>query len=465
LIAGLLALGPGVRTASAQGQPFQTTSPGLNVGRFLIYPSLSVDLMQDSNVRYASEELPSAGDLGSGEIMVRPRVLVDLPIGQGRVRWVYAPLYRNYTSNTFKLPRRLSHNFDLEAGFKVGSAVRLLLRDHYVRGVLELEEVDRGGELAFGLTPFTSQEPSLQLDVDLGARQGISVLPRFDRVQFNDTPDAALLSFNRDQLEGRYNVRLSPTDVLYGFYASESSNQRRGSAVFADLTMSGESFGLGATRTLNELVTMSMSWGYKRFNFKGGDAEDFAGAVTDVNASLQLSDRSSLALLAGRQPFESFFLDNSFYLDNQLGFQFLQQVGVNAYWSAGATVRSNVYSGRVNLSVRPDTPATEDCNHDGVLDGSDCDQNNVIDSLQSLYCVQRSDGSLDCPSQGTRRRDRVLHFEVGAGYRLRRNLRVFIGYNADRRRSNVEQVNDGVFYDPNDYNIHRVFFRVEMGWL
>ena len=100
LAAGWLALSLGTGPALAQTGTYDTGGDGLSLGRFLIYPSLGVDLLQDSNVRYASQDLPSSGDLGSGEIMVKPRILVDLPIGQGRVRWVYTPLYRNYTSNT-----------------------------------------------------------------------------------------------------------------------------------------------------------------------------------------------------------------------------------------------------------------------------------------------------------------------------------------------------------------------------
>ncbi len=465
LLAASLAIVGEIRPARAQTGPFQTTGEGLNAGRFVIYPSLSVDLLHDSNVRYTSEDLPSLRDLGSGEFLVKPRILVDLPIGQGRIRWTYSPVYRNYTNNAFRLPRQFSHYFDLEGAFQVGSALRVSLRDHYVRGVVEVQEVDRGGELAFGLTPFTSDEPSMQVDLDLGARQGVSILPRYTRVRFEESPTAAFLSYRRRQLEGRYNFRLSPSDVLYGFYSFEGTDQRRASSIFPDLALDGRSAGIGLTRTINQEVTTSVAAGYKRITFKGGTATDFAGLVADVNAALQLSDTSSLVLVLGRQPYQSFFLDNSYYLDNQLGLRFLQQVGRSIYWEISGTVRSNTYADRVDLSVRPDTPATKDCDNDGVLDSSDCNNNNKIDSLESLYCVQQSGGSLDCPSEGSRRRDLAVRFEIGAGYRLLRTLRFFVGYNTDRRRSNVEQVSNGAFYDPFDYNIKRVFFRIEAGWL
>src|SRR5262245_40225327 len=114
LLALCLAFSGAIRPAQAQSRAFQTSGEGLNFGRFVVYPSLGVDFLYDSNVRYASEDLFQDQNLGSGEFHLLPRIMVDLPIGDSRVRWVYAPIYRNYTNDQLGLKPQLSHYFDLE---------------------------------------------------------------------------------------------------------------------------------------------------------------------------------------------------------------------------------------------------------------------------------------------------------------------------------------------------------------
>ena len=79
------------------------------------------------------------------------------------------------------------------------------------------------------------------------------------------------------------------------------------------------------------------------------------------------------------------------------------------------------------------------------------------------------DGRIDAyeslqPSVGRRRHDRVYQAQIGAGWQISPVLRLFIGYNSDRRRSNVEQVVSGQIIDPFDYSVNRVLFRLEAGW-
>ena len=44
-------------------------------------------------------------------------------------------------------------------------------------------------------------------------------------------------------------------------------------------------------------------------------------------------------------------------------------------------------------------------------------------------------------------------------------MRVFIGYNGERRESNIEQLMPGGVFDPYDYSVNRIVFRIEAGWL
>ena len=80
-----------------------------------------------------------------------------------RIRWAYAPLYRDYTNTRYQQSQHLSHFFDLEGTMQVGGAVKIALRDHVVRDTLQLAEADRGGEV-FSPTPFITQSPEMQVE-------------------------------------------------------------------------------------------------------------------------------------------------------------------------------------------------------------------------------------------------------------------------------------------------------------
>jgi hypothetical protein len=69
------------------------------------------------------------------------------------------------------------------------------------------------------------------------------------------------------------------------------------------------------------------------------------------------------------------------------------------------------------------------------------------------------------PSQRRVRRDRALRLDLGVGVQLHPRLRVFLGYNEQGRRSNIDAESDGDLIDPFHYRNRRFLVRFEMGWL
>ena len=59
----------------------------------------------------------------------------------------------------------------------------------------------------------------------------------------------------------------------------------------------------------------------------------------------------------------------------------------------------------------------------------------------------------------------MTRFQIGAGFRIAPTARLSVGYNEERRGSNIDQVGPGGFYDPFDLRVRRFFFRIEAGWM
>lgn len=449
--------------SAARGQVFRTVGEGLNAGHFVLYPSIALEYTHDGNVFYRSEDTPGESITRSGIYVLRPRLLVDLPIGSGRVRWVYSPVYRDYTNRSFRQTKRFSHFLDFEAT-RSGPVLSVRAADHLVLGTIELQEVDRGGEAVFGLVPFTTHSPELEVTLKAGARNGLSLLPRYSAVRFMERGAAAFFSYRRKEIEARFNHALSEPTLLYGYYTFDRTDQEREQIFFGDVSLDARTIGVGLRRTLNQEVATSIAAGYKSIRFRGGSKSDFAGPVLDGHATWQLSDAALLDVSVGRQAYQSFFVNNNYYIDVEARIRLMHQLGYSAYWDASVGYLNNAYADPLDISVTPATPPGLDCNP--TLDPPNCDPNS--DPNCKLICVPN--GKIDAfeslaPSVGRRRHDRVYRLQVGAGWQLARTLRVFIGYNGERRLSNIEQSAPGGVFDPFDYSVNRVFFRIEAGWL
>jgi hypothetical protein len=409
--------------APAAAQSLQPRSPGINLGRFVLFPSLTLEYTDDSNVFYRSEDLPEDLRISSGVFVARPRVMLDLPIGRGNLRWAYSPLYRDYTTSAFDQRERLSHFFDLESSIRIGTRVSLALRDHYVRATIELQEVDQGGELTFGLVPFEVHTPEAEFSIDLAARHGISLIPRYTSVRFIEEEEVSFFNYRKRNLEFRYNYKLDPSTTLYSYYSFEDTDQSREQLLFSDVTVRSRTVGLGWLRTIHRSLTGRLVVGYQSMEFEGGSDRDFSGPVVQAGGSLQLSEVTGLDLTLRRESQQSFFANNNFYVNTQARVLLRQQLGQRTFWHVGGAVQRNAY---------PEPLA--------------------------------ADGSLQ-PSQGIRRRDSVLNLEIGAGYQPAPTLRLFLGYNFEMRGSNIAQETAGTVIEPFDYEVRRLVFRLEAGWL
>lgn len=427
---------------AARGQTFRTTSEGLNAGHFVLYPSMMLEYTQDGNVRYESQDGPGGSVTRSGIYVLRPRLLVDLPIGSGRVRWVYSPAYREYTNESFQQTRRFSHFLDFEAT-RSGPVLSFRASDHLVRATVELPEIDPGREATFGSVPFTSHSPELEVTVKAGARNGLSILPRYSAVRFEDQESAAFFSYRRKGIEMRVSRALSEPTGLYAYYALDTTDQEREQILFGDVSLDARTLGVGLRRTLNQEVITSIAAGYKTIDFRGGSKTDFAGSVLDATASWHLGDDTLLDVSVSRQAYQSFFVNNNYYINGEARFRLMHEVGHSVYWEVSLAYLSNVYADPLDISVTAATPPNLDSDGDGR-----------IDSYEVLE-----------PSVGRRRRDEVYRMQAGAGWQIVPKLRVFIGYNGERRSSNMEQSFAGGVFDPFDYSVNRAVFRIEAGWL
>jgi hypothetical protein len=433
----------GATARAQQPLPLPADARGVPLGPVTLYPALATDYSYNNNVFYASQADPAA-IIPSGLYTLEPKFLFDMPIGESDVRWTYGALLRHYSSAEYVTASGASRQddnsqrFELDTTFRLGPSVHLNLFDHILKGQQELRTVDPGGEAIFGVVPFLFNDAALELQWDVSGRSGFSFRPRYSSTHFSEQANAVFYDYTTTGLEGRYNYRLSPETTLYGSYAQETTDQSRtGTSLFGQVTVDTQRAGIGLTRTVNRTVTARAYIGYARLDFTGGAASNFTGLTVDVGGGWLLSDVLRMELSLRQEPYQSFYINNNYYV-NRLGeLHLTRQVGQKLLVRAGLGFEQNDYSDA--LQVSPD--------------------------FQATLCSANDPN--DCPSAGVVRRDRVVRYEAAVAWQLRPAMRWTVGYNHESRDSHVEHwlADPGTFYDPFDYRVGRFYVRLEMGWM
>jgi hypothetical protein len=444
----LVLLAAAHRQALAQGvdpdRAFRTTAQGISAGKFLLFPSITVETGYDDNVFYQSDSIPGTELVSSGRLVLAPKIMFDLPLSRSRTRLAYTLQYRDYSSEEFVQANHLSHFFDFDAWVRVGDNLTLALREHYVEGTQEVQQFDPGGEVRFGLVPFTLSEPTVEVNLAFGGRHQVALLPRLSTLNFDDKAAAGFYDYERRGLTGRYQYQVDPATAAFASYFREKTDQDRATSYFGDIDVETRYIGAGLQRSFGGSIASSVSAGYETQDYEGGFGENFSGLVCDINLAWSAADVYRFELLASRQPYQSFFVNSNYYLSNMIRVRVAQQLGRSAYWVAGLALQRNPYADPVDIRVTPDSPPDSDLDGDGFID--------VYETL--------------LPSQGKLRRDGAFIVELAAGMRLSPSLRLTLGYNHEARDSNIEQSFDATsVFEPFDYTVDRVFLRIEAGIL
>lgn len=435
LAAGWLAaclLATGARAQSLQGPGFATQSAGIPWGPMTLHPTLVLNYGYDDNIFYESNDLSTANILASREGQIQPGVRFDMPFGESYLRGGYAALYRNYSTDQYTPTSQWSHYFDLDGKIRAGARIYFNLRDRFVRGTEELRVIDPGGELAFGDLPFRSHTPSVEAGVDLGARQSVSAVWSYNSSQFQESDEVGVFNYRGYGLQARYNYKLSAESSAYLYYGADTMTQVRDTE---QVEYAGKGEGIGFTQVLSRAVTTSVTAGYQVLDASGAVESAYHGPTITGNASWLIGDATRLNFTIRRVPYQSFYLNNSYYLNRSFTVEAMHQVGLSSYWRLVGAYEQNRYSDPLNIS-----------------------------GFESIYCRDDGDGPI-CPSKGVVRRDTAWRAEAGFGVQISRIARWYVGYNWQSRSTNLLQADVQGFGDPFSYDVNRYFFRIEVGWL
>jgi hypothetical protein len=402
---------------SARAQIFDSEilGPGLPAGPFKLYPSVSYEYMYDSNILFMSTDVPGSEPVASGVNVLQARFLAILPYHDGRFRLMYAPFYRTYTNDRFVPDDRINQLVGMEWLLHQSGPVMFAFRDDYANGTLSLQEQSARNGVPYGLGHYMVHNPRMEIGLNAGTHQGFSLIPSYSRSEFSGLVSGFGLpvdyGYETKALEGRYNYKHSDPTTVYVYSLVDRTLQTLSDA--PDVTIRSNTLGFGLTRTMNAAIVTQVAIGYETMQFTGGVGPDFSGPVMDANVTWQAGNLSRIVLSVLRKPFASIYLYSNYYIATAGQLKWIRQLGRSSFMDAGATLQENEF----------------------------------------------------VPQQGVGRNEQLIRLEIGTGHQFMKNLRGYVGFNVEQRESNVLQMVGSEGVDPFNYELHRIFFRIEAGWM
>ncbi len=272
-------------------------------------------LRASTEARYVAADtfLESAQPTRDEFLELDPRVLVEAPLGAGRLTTSYKPALRALASHP--QINSSSHAFSGDLELPLGEGLVIRADDRFVIGTLDTRVVDPGGEYFFGLGRFHRNDLEAGASFLLGPRLSLELAGGMGSVHF--LQQSSFFDYDTRAASAGLGFELTPNLKAVAAYVFDSvprppERPEAGSqAHSARLALSGE---------VLPLVNGELSVGYRRQTNPDAapDGRRYAGLTVAGTLTRQISHESSLALYLARMTPVSAFENNGFYVSTSL---------------------------------------------------------------------------------------------------------------------------------------------------
>ncbi len=304
----------------ARGNGSGVNEAGIPVGAFLFSPTLELIYEHKDNI-FLAEKGDCVGQLfgkcSDSVYLVRPRLMLELPVAENYFRVVYMPQWRDYKD--YGLDDHWTHWVDFQAQVDTPSGFELKLDNRLVRGVMETPEFDPGREVLFGASPFLKDRANVLIGYAITETDQLGVDMTYTTTSFDD-PTSVFYDFDTFEGGAKYRRNLGPLlNMSFGVggihnSVSNTDDFRNFDGFYGRATMDGE---------IAPNLSGTIMFGYEKRRFDRmegtGIRQEFSGVTIDTNLKYAISEGTSLEFELGRTPYLSAFGDNAFYVSDHLG--------------------------------------------------------------------------------------------------------------------------------------------------
>lgn len=320
---------------------------GIRVGRFLLQPQGDVSYMNGSNL-LLQDNLEATED---SALFVRGRVVATLLESTQKLQMAYEARYRSFRD--YDYDEGMTNVFDISSNLILTPRTRAEIKNHYIRGSFEAQEIDPGGELAVNTDAFYRNITEGAFDFDVTERLGIEVSGSYNRVEFLEFT-TEFFNYDTSTIGGGLYYNLSPLTSLIGEYfrsVTPAPLTRPAAGSTANLLL------FGIRGEITPLLRGRIRGGYTdQIYDQGLIPQQYRGFIADVMVTRDFGEKSALNIDAGRRTTPSAFEGNGFYISNYFSAQFVTPLARNIRLAANAGYHANDYP---LLTLRGEAPRND----------------------------------------------------------------------------------------------------------
>lgn len=158
----------------------ETVKEGIILGKFIFSPSLEFIYENKDNVF-----LTSSNEIDDQIYLMRPKLVLELPKEDSYLKFSWVPQYRDFQD--IELKENWTHFFNVEGRIKTPGGLELTAGDKYImKGTLEVNEIDAGEELVFGLLPFDKNNLYFDMKYFMDSTNGFGLNADYSDISFDD---------------------------------------------------------------------------------------------------------------------------------------------------------------------------------------------------------------------------------------------------------------------------------------
>jgi hypothetical protein len=409
---------------------------GIPMGDAVFYPSVEAIYSHTDNL-YMEDRNEPGGTVSDYYWAIHPTLGFEFPFKQSFIRLNVGYQYKDY--GTYDLSDHNTWMVDYDSNFKFSNNSTLYVRDHFLRGVQEIQKVDPGYESTFGAAPFNYNTLQAGYDFNLNATNTLGVFGDWTKASFSNKTNQAQPFYGYDQLSGGLNYRyhLSATNSLVARYTYLRSNpDDSASNIWLDTSpykryRSNEVM-FGWEGSASKYFSGFARLGYRKMSFTQNNYADFSGLTVDAGMKVTFTDLTKMDINVYRTPYQSAYNVNNYYVTEGIQAQVHQQVTRYFFWTAGIMYQQNSYP---NLTV-------------GDINGDTY----VEDPIGYL-------------TQGQKRRDDITRLFGELGFHITHQFSMRLNYQHEDRDSDINYWDTyGVHRHPFSYKEDRLSFQALLGW-
>ncbi|MEW5807026.1 MAG: hypothetical protein AB1756_06745 [Acidobacteriota bacterium] len=397
---------------------------GLTLGNVIFFPSVLFGYEYNDNVFSRNEqfaELFGFEKVSDNIYTIKPTFRFELPFSHSYARLSYTPQYRSFAD--YDLAENISHILNLDTLLMFSNGMRVSFKEDYTKGILEVESFDPGGETVFGADQFRLSTSTLGFGYDFAGQRGFEIKANYDDLKFDRLAVSSFFNYDAKGARASYYQNLTPQLTIFSNYSFRTFTQ--GIPVYNALgemiRTKEEEFdenivAVGLKGNLLKKTTGFASISYSNLSFKGGvEASDFAGITAEASLKTQLSSKFWIDFGLRRYAYQSYFLNNKYYLSNMGSFGLIQYIAKFTSVSIRGSYSLNRYPDPVEASLT---------------------------SIMSAY-------------NGITREDKMSRIDLGVNHLFTPTMGLRAGYSWIKRDTNI---------DIYGFDANRFFIQMGFGW-